>query len=144
MSPLISFFCLLFVLCNVAVSAQEIFDVQEGLTPSREALMESFGGLTDYGERQIRQKNKKKKNKNHNGSHESNEQHGLGEKKKKPNNQQFGAPHPQTCGKKFQYVSNGSGWQGTIKLKNINIVHDNYIEADFLLPQGLHPNVSCM
>lgn len=143
MSSLLALFSLFFVLCLVAVSAQEVFDAQENLQVDSEALIKSFGGITDYGERQARQKKKKKKNGNHNGSDEQSGEHrGSGEGHKNPNKQTHGAPHPATCGKKFQYVSDGRGWQGTMKLKNININHDNYLEVDFHLPQGLHQDVS--
>lgn len=143
MSSLLALFSLFFVLCLVAVSAQEVFDAQDNLQLESEALIESFGGITDYGERQVRQKKKKKKNGNHNGSDEhSGEHRGSGEGHKNPNNHGHPAPHPATCGKKFQYVFDGRGWQGTMKLKNININHDNYLEVDFHLPHGLPQNVS--
>lgn len=146
MSSLFLFLSLLCALANVVISSKDVGNNVEVLAYNPQAIAESFGGLTEYTDRQVRQKQKKKKKDN--GNHgldeqnDSGENHTPGENRKKQKNQNSGAPHPTNCGKKFQYVADATGWHGTIKIKNININFDNYVEVDFQLPPGLHQNVS--
>lgn len=133
---------LLFFFFVNSLLSQEAFDENRDSdhfkpTVLSQQLVDSFGGMTDYGARCLREKKKKK--------------HGSSEKKQSsaerrgetPNFNNYNAAIPLSpCGKKFQYLTDGREWQGSIKLKNVEIEGDTLVEADFVLPRGLNQQVT--
>lgn len=131
---------LVFTFVNAHLSQLVFDDVKNETKVIQDQFQEltgSFGGITQGSKRDIRQN---KRNNHGFGEH----QHGLGERRAgkggKANHNNAGSSN-SLCGMRFQYVTDGREWLGTIRLRNVDVHRETLIEANFALPQGLNRRV---
>lgn len=117
------------VLCNIG----GVFNQQQlgGFGEQAQNIYNGFVNAAGLGQFNQNQAQNQNHNQNQNQNHNHNQNQNGNRHKPKP-------PHASPCKMKFEYVTDGRGWKGVIKLKNIDLSHDTLVEADFLLPFERH------